>query len=163
MLFRSISLIQNTRPVVIIDEPQSTINSPLRKKSIANLNPLVKFRYSATHKEKVNLMYKLDAVDAYNQQLVKEIEVASIKVDGAANTTPYIKLLSVSNKNGITAKLELDVKGKDGVVKRANKDVKKNSILQQITKLNQYVDLMVRDIYTAENNQIGRASCRERV
>jgi type III restriction enzyme len=151
--YKPISLIQNTRPVVIIDEPQSTINTPLAKRSVANLKPLALFRYSATHKEKVNLMYKLDAVDAYNQQLVKEIEVASIKVDGAANTAPYIKLVSVSNKNGITAKLELDVKATDGSVKRANKEVKKNTDLLQVTKLAQYADLMVRDIYTAEDNQ----------
>lgn len=151
--YKPISLIQNTRPIVIIDEPQSTINTPLAKRSVANLKPLALFRYSATHKEKVNLMYKLDAVDAYNQQLVKEIEVASIKVDGAANTAPYIKLVSVSNKNGISAKLELDIKSKDGSVKRTIKEVKKNTDLLQLTKLAQYADLMVRDIYTAENNQ----------
>lgn len=111
-------------------------------------------RYSATHIEKVNLMYKLDAVDAYNQQLVKEIEVASVKVDAVAGGgQPYIKLMSVSNANGITAKVEIDVKGNDGSVKRTIKEVKKNTDLLQLTKLAHYSDYMVRDIYTAEDNQ----------
>jgi len=114
---------------------------------------LALLRYSATHKEKVNLMYKLDAVDAYNQQLVKEIEVASVKVEGAASGGAYIKLLSVSNKNGISAKVELDVKSSDGSAKRVVKEVKKNTDLLQVTKLAQYSDYMVRDIYTADENQ----------
>ena len=151
--YKPISLIQNTRPVVIIDEPQSTISTPLAKRSVENLKPLVLLRYSATHKEKVNLMYKLDAVDAYNQQLVKEIEVASIKVSDAPGGGAYIKLISVSNNNGISAKLELDVKASDGSAKRAVKEVKKNTDLLQVTKLAQYANLMVRDIYTAEANQ----------
>ena len=151
--YRPISLIQNTRPVVIIDEPQSTISTPLAKRSVDNLKPLALLRYSATHKEKVNLMYKLDAVDAYSQQLVKEIEVASIKVDGEARIGAYIKLISVSNKNGISAKLELDVKAKDGSVSHAIKEVKQNALLLEITKLEQYQNYMVRNIYTAEGNQ----------
>jgi len=152
--YKPISLIQNTRPVVIIDEPQSTMSTQLAKRSIHNLNPLALLRYSATHIEKVNLMYKLDAVDAYNQQLVKEIEVASVKVDAVAGGgQPYIKLISVSNANGITAKVEIDVKGNDGSVKRTIKEVKKNTDLIQLTKLAHYSDYMVRDIYTAEDNQ----------
>jgi len=151
--YKPISLIQNTRPVVIIDEPQSTMSTELAKRSVKNLKPLTLLRYSATHKEKVNLMYKLDAVDAYNRQLVKEIEVASIKVDDAAGSGAYIKLVSVSNKNGITAKLELDIKAKDGSATRAIKEVKKNDDLLQVTKLAQYSDYLVRNIYTATDNE----------
>ena len=151
--YKPISLIQNTRPIVIIDEPQSTMSTQLAKRSVENLKPLTLLRYSATHKEKINLMYKLDAVDAYNQQLVKEIEVASLKVDDAPGSGAYIKLISVSNKNGISAKLELDIKTPDGSSKRAIKEVKKNTDLLQLTKLAQYTEYMVRDIYTAEENQ----------
>jgi len=151
--YKPISLIQNTRPVVIIDEPQSTMSTLLAKRSIENLKPLVLLRYSATHKEKVNLMYKLDAVDAYNQQLVKEIEVADLKVVDAPGSGAFIKLVSVSNKNGISAKLELDIKSKDGNAIRAIKEVKKNTDLLQVTKLAQYSNFMVRDIYTAEEKQ----------
>ena len=150
--YKPISLIQNTRPIVIVDEPQSTIGTLLAKRSVQNLKPLALLRYSATHKEKVNLMYKLDAVDAYNQQLVKEIEVATVKVVGASSGGAYIKLLSVSNKNGITAKLELDVKSKTGIATRTIKEVKKNTDLLLVTKLAQYTEFMVKDIYTAEEN-----------
>ncbi|MDP3930109.1 MAG: DEAD/DEAH box helicase family protein [Bacteroidota bacterium] len=151
--YKPISLIQDTRPFVIVDEPQRVLNTPLGKKSVINLKPLVIVRYSATHKEKVNLLYKLDAVDAYNKQLVKQIEVATIKVDGAASTGAYIKLLQVSNKNGFKAKLELDVKGKNGIAKRERKDVKPGDDLLQLTKLEQYDGFMVRDIYTDSDNE----------
>lgn len=151
--YKPISLIQDTRPFVIVDEPQRVLNTPLGKKSVNNLKPLAIVRYSATHKEKVNLLYKLDAVDAYNKQLVKQIEVASIKVDGAASAGAYIKLLQVSNKNGFKAKLELDVKGRDGKSKREKKDVKPGDDLLQLTKLEQYDGYMVRDIYTDTDNE----------
>lgn len=148
--YKPISLLQNTRPFVIVDEPQSTMSSPLQKKSIKNLNPLAVFRYSATHTEKINLMYKLDAVDAYNKQLVKQIEVASIQVDGAASSGAYIKLLSVQNKNGISAKVELDCKSKDGKAKREIKEIKQNTDFLQLTKLPQYADFFVKDIYVED-------------
>ncbi|MEN9993788.1 MAG: hypothetical protein RL762_445 [Bacteroidota bacterium] len=151
--YKPISLIQDTRPFVIVDEPQRVLNTSLGKKSVNNLKPLAIVRYSATHKEKVNLLYKLDAVDAYNKQLVKQIEVASIKVDGAASAGPYIKLLQVSNKNGFKAKLELDLKGRDGKSKREKKDVKTGDDLLQLTKLEQYDGFMVRDIYTDTDNE----------
>lgn len=151
--YKPISLLRDTRPIVIVDEPQRVLNTPLGKKSILNLNPLAIIRYSATHKEKVNLMYKLDAVDAYNKQLVKQIEVASIKVENTASSGAYIKLISVSNKNGFRAKIELDVKGKTGVVKREKKEVKQGDDLLQITRLEQYNGYMVRDIYTDTDNE----------
>ena len=145
--YRPISLLQNTRPIVIVDEPQSTMSSALQKKSIKNLNPLAVFRYSATHTEKVNLMYKLDAVDAYNQQLVKQIEVASVQIEGASSSGAYIKLVSVTNKNGISAKIELDVKGVNGKAERKTVELKKNADLEQIAKLTQYADYFLKDIY----------------
>jgi type III restriction enzyme len=151
--YKPISLIQDTKPIVIIDEPQKVMNSTLGKKSIKNLKPLAMLRYSATHKEKVNLLYKLDAVDAYNLQLVKQIEVASLKVEGEAKPGAYIKLVSATNKNGFSAVLELDVKGKDGKVKRANKTVKVGTDLLQVTKLDEYDNLIVRHIYADKGSE----------
>lgn len=151
--YKPITLIQDTKPVVIVDEPQRVLNTPLGKKSVKNLKPLAIIRYSATHKEKTNLVFKLDAVDAYNRQLVKQIEVASIKVEGAASAGAYIKLVQVSNKNGFRAKLELDVKGRNGLAKREKKEVKPGDDLLQITKLEQYEGFMVRDIYTENDNE----------
>ena len=77
--YKPIELISSTFPVVIIDEPQSTVNTPNAKKAIKYLNPLFTLRYSATHRENINMIYKLDAVDAYEQKLVKEIEVSGFK------------------------------------------------------------------------------------
>jgi type III restriction enzyme len=145
--YKPLQLIQDTRPVVIIDEPQTTLSTELAKKSVNNLNPLVMLRYSATHKEKLNLMYKLDAVDAYNRQLVKQIEVASVKVDGAAIDGAYMKLVSVKNKPNIRAKVDLDVL-EHGERKRKPKELKKNDDLLEITKLQQYEGFIVNDIYT---------------
>lgn len=151
--YTPISLIQNTKPVVIVDEPQSTISTDLAMRSVKNLNPLALLRYSATHRDKINLLYKLDAVDAYNKQLVKQIEVASVKVENSAVSTAYIRLLSVSNKKGITAKIELDVKDKDGKAKRVTKEVSQNKDLGQLAKLPQYDDLFIKHIHAAEGSE----------
>ena len=67
--------IQDTHPVVIIDEPQSVDNTDNAKKAIASLNPLFVLRYSATHREKINLLYRLTPVDSYQMWLVKQISV----------------------------------------------------------------------------------------
>lgn len=115
--------IQDTHPIVIIDEPQSVDNTAKAKEAIASLNPLCVLRYSATHREKINLLYRLTPVDAYQMGLVKQIAVSSNQVSGGFNQ-PYVKLLSVSNDKGFRAKLELDVKSKTGVVARKTVTVK---------------------------------------
>lgn len=115
--------IQDTHPVVIIDEPQSVDNTDNAKKAIISLNPLFVLRYSATHREKINLLYRLTPVDAYQMGLVKQISVSSNQVAGGFNQ-PYVKLLSVSNEKGFKAKIEIDVKNKDGVVARKTVQVK---------------------------------------
>ena len=109
--------IRDTRPIVIIDEPQSVDNTPKAKEAISSLNPLCVFRYSATHREKINLLYRLTPVDAYRMGLVKQISVSSNQTSGGFNQ-PYVKLLSVSNDKGFRAKLEIDVKDKKGTVSR---------------------------------------------
>lgn len=119
---RPIQFIQETNPIVIIDEPQSVDNTPTSKKAITSLNPLCKLRFSATHKETYNLIYKLDPVDAYEQKLVKKIEVLSITSEDDHND-PYIKLLNVSNKNGYKARVEIDEQKKNGTVKRSTKEI----------------------------------------
>lgn len=150
--YKPLQLIQDTRPIVIIDEPQTTLSTPIRKKSVKGLNPMAVLRYSATHKEKVNQMYKLDAIDAYSKQLVKQIEVASVKVDGAASNGAYVKLISVQNKKGITAKVEVDVL-KDGARKRKIVEIKKPQDLLEITHIQEYDGYQVNDIYTESGNE----------
>ncbi|GFI55063.1 hypothetical protein IMSAG013_00102 [Clostridiales bacterium] len=115
--------IQDTNPIVIIDEPQSVDNTAKSKEAIASLNPLCVLRYSATHREKINLLYRLTPVDAYQMGLVKQISVSSNQVSGGFNQ-PYVRLVSVSNDKGFRAKVEMDVRGKDGTVSRKTVTVK---------------------------------------
>ncbi|MEG0091710.1 MAG: DEAD/DEAH box helicase family protein, partial [Oscillospiraceae bacterium] len=115
--------IQDTNPIVIIDEPQSVDNTDKSKEAIASLNPLAVFRYSATHKEKINLLYRLTPVDAYQMGLVKQIVVSSNQIANDFNK-PYIKLLSVSQEGGFKAKLEIDVRNKEGVVSHRTVTIK---------------------------------------
>lgn len=115
--------IQDTHPIVIIDEPQSVDNTAKAKEAIASLNPLCVLRYSATHREKINLLYRLTPVDAYQMGLVKQISVSSNQVSGGFNQ-PYVRLVSVSNDKGFRAKVEMDVRGKDGTVSRKTVTIK---------------------------------------
>ena len=119
----AMGFIQNTHPIVIIDEPQSVDNTPKAKEAIATLNPLCVLRYSATHREKINLLYRLTPVDAYQMGLVKQIAVSSNQIAGGFNQA-YVRLLSVSNDKGFKARVELDVKGKTGTVTRKAMTVK---------------------------------------
>lgn len=124
----AIRFIQDTNPIVIIDEPQSVNNTQKAKDAIWSLNPLCVFSYSATHREKINLLYRLTPVDAYQMGLVKQICVSSNQVAGGFNH-PYIRLLSVSNENGFRARIELDIEGKDGKTSRKAVTVKQGADL----------------------------------
>lgn len=88
---RWIEYVQMTRPIVIIDEPQSVDTTPKAQKAIKTLNPLFALRYSATHINPYNLLYKLDPLKAYDLKLVKQIEIASIEAASNINQA-YIKL-----------------------------------------------------------------------
>ena len=130
MLGKPIDFISSCNPVVIIDEPQSVDNTDKAKEALALLNPMCTLRYSATHRKKDRfcMMYKLDSVDAYEQKLVKQIEVAGVQVENSHNKA-YIRLVSVSNKNGaVTAKVEIDVLSR-GQVTRKTISVKKDDDL----------------------------------
>jgi len=124
---RPIEFVQATQPIVIIDEPQSVDNTPRAQDAIKSLNPLCIFRYSATHKNVYNLVYKLDPIKAYELRLVKQIVVASVEGANAQNAA-YVKLLETDNKNGIRAKIRLQVQGK-GKVSEKDIWVKQNADL----------------------------------
>lgn len=127
---RPIDLIKETNPIVIIDEPQSVDTTDKSKEAIKSLNPLCTLRYSATHVDEYNMVYRLDAVDAYENKLVKRIEVLSIRSEGSFNK-PYIRLLKVDNKKG---KMEIDVLDeKTGIVKRIKKQFKYGDDLRELT------------------------------
>ncbi|SHS43014.1 type III restriction-modification system StyLTI enzyme res [Mycobacteroides abscessus subsp. abscessus] len=112
-------LVSETNPIVIIDEPQSVDNTENAQQAIAALNPSIVFRFSATHKNKsYPLLYKLGPVEAYQQKLVKQIEVAGIKksIDG---NEAYMMLKGIkSTKASITATIEMFVKNKTSIEKK---------------------------------------------
>jgi len=150
---KPLEFIQETHPIVIIDEPQSAAGTKKANDAIDSLNPLCTIGYSATHKEKYNLMYRLDAVDAYERQLVKQIEVASVMTKNYHNDA-YLKLISVSNKgSSITGKIEID-KRKNGVIKRESVNVKKGQDLFEISGCReQYSGYIVSEIYTGKDSE----------
>jgi len=150
--YKPLDLIKNTNPIVFIDEPQTTMSTELRKKAVKNLNPLAIIRYSATHREKVNLMYKLDAVDAYEQKLVKQIEVGSVQTEGA-NNQAYIKLIDVKLSKGLpVAKIEVDAFVR-GSIKKKQLTVRQNDDLEQLTDRVEYEGYIIKDIYGVEGNE----------
>lgn len=138
---KPIDLIASTNPIVIIDEPQSVDGTKKSKQAIASLNPLCILRYSATHKELYNLMYRLTPVDAYQEHLVKHIEVNSVSID-KATTKPYVKLLSVSDKNGYTCRLEIykNNKKKGTIEKKAITAKTGNGLWESSDEVDYYKD-----------------------
>lgn len=150
---KPIDLLAATYPFVIIDEPQSVDNTEKAKEAIKSLNPLATLRYSATHTTKHNLVYKLDAVDAYEMELVKQIEVASFESKDYHNNA-YMKLVSVNNKKSpITAKIEIDVH-KNGTVKREPVEVKKGVDLKDKSGGREiYEGYIVNEIWCEEGNE----------
>ena len=115
------------KPIVIIDEPQSVDNTEKARDAIKSLNALCIFRFSATHKNLYNLIYKLDPIKAYALRLVKQIVVASVQGENSQNGA-YVKLLAVDNKSGIKAKIRIQEQGK-GSVKELDIWVKQNDDL----------------------------------
>jgi type III restriction enzyme len=144
---KPIDLIKATRPILIVDEPQS-VDGGLQgqgKQALEAMNPLCTLRYSATHVDKHHMLYRLDSVDAYERKLVKQIEVASLQVEGGHNKG-YVKLISTSNKKStISARVELDMQQMMGVSRMAV-TVKPGDDLQQVTGRAVYSDCLVQNI-----------------
>jgi len=150
---KPIDLIRATRPIVIVDEPQSVDGglSGAGKAALDAMNPLCTLRYSATHANKHHMVYRLDAVDAYERKLVKQIEVAAATIEDAFNK-PYVRLLEVSNKKGISAKVELHVQTATGA-KPQVLTVNDGDDLQQLAKRAVYADFRVGEINTAKGEE----------
>lgn len=150
---KPLQFIQETKPIVIIDEPQTAASTQKANEAIDSLNPLCTLRYSATHKKINNLMFKLDAIDAYERQLVKQIEVAS-SVSKENNNLAYLKLVSVDNKKSpITAKIEID-KIKAGKISREEVTVRVGDDLYDASgRRDLYEGYIVSEIFTGEGRE----------
>ncbi|WP_019223939.1 DEAD/DEAH box helicase family protein [Bartonella rattaustraliani] len=150
---RPIDLISQLQPVVIIDEPQSVVNTQKAREALSWLNPLFVLRYSATHREEINTLYNLTPVDAYQYGLVKQISVSSIASQDNFNL-PYLRLLSVDRAHGFKAKIELDCKDAKGKVKRIRRIVKPGDDLFQVSKERDiYKDWRITDIDCREDHE----------
>jgi type III restriction enzyme len=118
-----IEFVQATHPIVIVDEPQSVDNTEKAQEAIRALNPLCTLRYSATHKNPYNLVYKLDPIRAYELRLVKQIVVASVTGQNAFNDA-YVKVKAIDYETTGKrpfAKLEIHVHTRDGVKEKTFK------------------------------------------
>lgn len=150
-----IDLIRATRPVIVVDEPQ-TVDGGLEgrgKEALSAMNPLCTLRYSATHVDKHHMVYRLDAVDAYERKLVKQIEVASLEVEGGHNKA-YLRFLSASNKGGtVTARVEIDVQ-QGGQVRRKEITVQDGDDLEDTTGRAVYKDCRIGEIRVAGKDSL---------
>lgn len=116
---RPIDIIAKTNPIMIIDEPQS-VEGKKTKENLKQFNPLITLRYSATHKSDsiYNMVYRLDAMEAYNKHLVKKIAVKGITESGSTATESYVYLESINlSKAAPTATIQFDFKGATGIRK----------------------------------------------
>ncbi len=140
--------------MLIVDEPQS-VDGGLEgrgKEALDAMNPLCTLRYSATHVDKHHMVYRLDAVDAYERQLVKQIEVAAAEVDGGQNKA-YVRLQEVRSKGGsVLARLELDVQ-QGGKVARKDVWVQDGDDLEQHTGRQLYANFLVGEIQAKRGAQ----------
>lgn len=158
-----IDVIRANRPIILIDEPQrfgaefhEKTGKPLSKASasitaLAKFDPLMVVRYSATHKPHhgYNKVHRLDAVDAYNEKLVKKIGVRGITVRGLAGSTAYLYVDAIEVRKGATpsARVEMEVQTKGGPIRRLVKRVEEGSRLHDMSNgVEAYRGLVVRDV-----------------
>jgi type III restriction enzyme len=159
---RPIDVIAKNKPILIIDEPQKIEGAKGKASksfdSLVKFNPLMILRYSATHKKEHNKIYRLDALDAYNQKLVKKIDVRGITVKGLSGTNAYLYLESIqtSPSKPPEARVELEVKQRTGIIKRITRKVSKGTNLYDLSEeLDQYQDgFVVSEIDARDNGSV---------
>jgi len=145
-----IHLVQATRPILILDEPQN-MESELRVKALAALDPLLALRYSATHRNPYNLVYRLTPFEAYRQGLVKHIEVAGVEKEADANQV-FLRLEAIkAEKKTLTARLAVHKLMKDGTVKEQIVTVRSGDELEKATGRPEYAPFVVEEINAGDS------------
>jgi type III restriction enzyme len=142
-----IDYISGTNPIMIIDEPQS-VEGKSTKLAMKDFNSLFTLRYSATHRETYNMIYRLDAVDAFNKKLVKQINVKGIDIKGTTATHSYLYLegIDISKTQYPKARIELEIKQVNGVVKKTRNIKRGDDLFSLSDGLQQYKGYKVSDI-----------------
>ncbi|MEE7625985.1 DEAD/DEAH box helicase family protein [Methylobacter sp. Wu8] len=143
---KPIDVIAANNPILILDEPQK-MEGAKTLESLKGFNPLMILRYSATHKTEHNKIHRLDALDAYNQKLVKKISVRGISVKNlsGANAYLYLDSIEVSTAKAPVGRVELEIKQNTGI-KRVLRKLGKGDNLFELSKLDQYKGFVVADI-----------------
>ncbi|WP_457492096.1 type III restriction-modification system endonuclease [Tardiphaga sp. P5_C7] len=138
---RPIDVIASNRPILILDEPQK-MEGRATMEALPKFKPLAILRYSATHRTQHNRIHRLDALDAYNQKLVKKIAVRGIQTRGLAGTNAYLYLEAIEiSKKAPVARLELEVRSKSGEIKRQLKRLAvRDDLFTESGELDQYRD-----------------------
>lgn len=154
---KPVDLVRATRPVLIVDEPQSVQGrdpNSAGARALREMQPLCTVGYSATHIHANHMVYRLDAIDAYERKLVKRIDVAGAEVRGA-NNTAYVRLVSVKTvKNKLpVATVELDVQGA-GSVRRAEVTVRDGDDLAERTGRDVYRDVSIGTIEGGKGSEL---------
>ncbi|MFH0810410.1 MAG: DEAD/DEAH box helicase family protein [Pseudomonadota bacterium] len=140
-----IHLVQTTRPILILDEPQN-MESEARVKALSALDPLFALRYSATHRNPYNVVYRLTPHEAYRQGLVKRIEVASVTKEDDANQA-FVRVESIgSEKNTVTARVALHKLMRNGTVKETVLKVRLGDSLAEKAERTEYSGFEVDEI-----------------
>lgn len=149
---RPIDVIAATNPILIIDEPQS-VEGAATVERLKDFNPLMTLRYSATHKKEYNLVYRLDAMEAYNKKLVKKISVKGITVSGTTGTEGYLYLekINVFPNKAPTATLEFETRGANGLRKVSRNVKEKQNLYEQSGGLEEYRNYTVSGIDARTN------------
>ena len=149
---RPIDVIKANRPIIILDEPQK-MGGDVTQKALKNFNPLFTINYSATHRTQHNLVYVLDALDAFNKRLVKKIEVKGFEVKNFRGTDKYLYLESiiVSSKHPPRARIELEI----GYNKSINRETRildvGDSLYVESKNMEQYKGYAISDIDPLHN------------
>jgi type III restriction enzyme len=147
---KPIDIIKRARPILIIDEPQRFGNA---ESMFGEFDPLFTLRYSATHRKDYNKIYRLDAIDAFNQKLVKKINVKGIEVLGGTGTNSYLFLdrINVNKDLYPTANIELEIKQASGIKKVIRKINEKDNLYIVSNNLPQYEGCVVKEINAFTN------------
>lgn len=143
---KPIDVIKANRPILILDEPQK-MEGAKTLDSLKEFNPLFILRYSATHKTEHNKVHRLDALDAYNQKLVKKIAVRGISVKGLSGTNAYLYFESIEvSKQSPVARIEIEIKQKDSIKRMMRKLKRGDNLFALSNELDQYKGFVISDI-----------------
>lgn len=152
---KPIDVIASNRPILILDEPQK-MEGAATMEALPKFKPLMILRYSATHKTQHNRVHRLDALDAYNQKLVKKIAVRGIQTRGLAGTNAYLYLEGIEiSKKAPIARLEIEVKLASGEIKRQLKRLEfRDNLFAESGELDQYRDGFTISQIDARNDMV---------